>query len=267
MQEERKYDSLDRIIEIDGLYGESFGNGIITYQYPSKNQKIEIHDKMGYYKYIKSDFVFDDNDRIIKEIKYDSTFDKMEESILVEKIKLVYVLDRYGNKVEELCFSDSMKELVYEMDASYNKGKLQKRTKVFTKNGLITGYSDKEIKLMSYVKEGKFKGKIAKEVDIHRIKNKTTENEIHYSYKKVDSLSNLREQKYFVDYSDDKKELQNTVEERKYFVDGKLTHINNYFYRYGNLIALEEYYISKDTEAKLQNWTEYKYTLHIKTKR
>lgn len=266
MQEELKYDSLDRVIEIDGLYGESFSNGITTYYYPSKNQKIEIHDKMGYYKYIKSDFIFDDS-RVIKEIKYDSTFDKMEKRTLVERMNLIYMLDEYGNKVQELCFSDSMKELVYEMDASYNEGKLQKRTKVFTKNGLISGSSDKEIKIMSYVEEGKFKGKVIKKIDIHRIKNKTTKNEIHYSYKKIDSLSNLREQKYFVDYSDNKKELQNTVEERKYFVNGKPTHINIYFYRYGNLIALEEYYISKDTEAKLQNWTEYKYTLHIKTKR
>ncbi|AFM05615.1 hypothetical protein Fleli_3285 [Bernardetia litoralis DSM 6794] len=269
MKEELQYDSLDRIKKIDGLYGESFSNGIVHYYYPSTTQKIEIHDKMGFYKYIKSDFIFDDSSRVVKEMKYDSTFDKMEKHTLVEKINLVYVLDEYGNKVEELCFADSMKELVYEMKAFYKEGKLQKQTKIFTKNSIITGSSDKETKQIDYIKKGIFKGKIVKKIDIHRIKNKTTKNEIHYSYKKVDSLSTLREQKYFVDYSDDKEELQNTTEERKYFVNGKPTHINIYFYRYGNLIAMEEYSISKEDnqEPKLSAWTEYKYTLYKKFKR
>ncbi len=101
IKETRKYDSLDRIIKIDGLYGESFGNGITTYSYPNKNQKIEIHEKMGFYKYIKSDFIFDKNGKISQEEYYDSTSHQMHEKDTVYRMTNKYNYDDKKNLLEE----------------------------------------------------------------------------------------------------------------------------------------------------------------------
>ncbi|WP_375560804.1 hypothetical protein ACE193_24430 [Bernardetia sp. OM2101] len=264
--EEIKYDSADRIVEIDGLYGESFENGIIKYYYPSKNQKIEIHEKMGYYKYIKSDFIFDGNDRIVGEIKYDSTFNLMDSTLLVDTKNISYSYDKYGNKVGEIHFINSGKDFGYEMHALYHEKKILNKTERYFENNSTQKLLEEEF---FYITEGNFKDKISKRISSISTKNDTTKNEVRFSYKKVDTLSNIQEQKYFTDYSDDKEYLQNTVEERKYFRNGKLTQINKYFYRYNHLIALEEYHISeeKKSDPKLSNWTEYSYFFYPKTKK
>ncbi len=240
IKEKRKYDSLNRIIEIDGLYGESFGNGIIEYQYPSKNQKIEIHDKMGFYKYIKSDFIFDSASKIIKEIKYDSTFDKMETHSSSKKVLLIYAFDEYGNKIEELCFSNSTEklELIYEMKTGYTKNKLSKQTKTFTKEGLITGSSDKEIETVFYVAEGEFKDKILREEEFSMIKTHDEFKKIIYSYQRLDSLT--------------------ISKEKRYFTDRQLIKAVKYFYQGNQLIRAEEYVI-ENNEPKLVVWTDYTY--------
>jgi len=221
---------------------------------------------MGYYKYIKSSFIFDGNDRIVGEIKYDSTLNLMDSTLLVETKNISYSYDKYGNKVGEIHFINSGKEFGYKMHALYHKKKIRNKTERYFENKTTQKLIEEEF---FYVTEGDFKDKILKQISSISTKNDTTKNEIRFSYKKVDTLSNLQELKYFTGYSDDKEYLQNTVEERKYFRNGKLTRINKYFYRYNHLIALEEYYISKEkkSEPKLETWTEYKYTLYKKIRR
>ena len=246
MGEELKYDSLGRITEIDGVYGESFTNGIINYYYPSKSKKIEIHDKMGFYIYRKSDFIFDGNDRIIGEIRYDSTFNLVDSTMKTYTLNISYSYDKYENLVEELHFVDSMKELIYEMHALYNEKKLLNKTERHSnyKDYFYTSNTSEE---NFYVTEGEFKDKIAKKTTVSLNENDTIKNEVHYLYNRIDSL--------------------NTSMEMNYLSNGKVTQIQKYFYRNTDLIKLEEYYPPKDQniEPKLEVWTEYSYFFYPKT--
>lgn len=235
--EEIKYDSADRVVELDGLYGESFENGIINYYYPSKSQKIEIHDKMGFYKYIKSDFIFDGNDRIVGEIQYDSTFNLMNSTLLVETKNLSYSYDKYGNKVEEIHFINSGKDFGYEMHALYNEKKLLNKTERYFENKITQKLIEEE---NFYIVEGEFKDKISKQISIMSTKSDTTKNEILYSYKRLDSST------FF--------------QERRFIVDNQLVEHYKYFYKNNNLIRLEEYTIPNEVQKqKLSTWTEYTY--------
>ncbi len=256
LQEDLKYDSLNRIVEIDALYGESFANGNIKYEYPSKNQKIEIHDKMGFYQYKKSEFVFDSMDRISNELLYDSTFNKIEEYNLVYLIKKNYQYDKNGNIEKESHVADSDGKLVYtyQMDREYNKEKLIKQTVHYFKDTMSTTiptidyYSD-EIKQIYYVQNGDFEGKIEKEIELIAGKNDTINYEVYYKYQKLDSTTISQEKNYF----NNKKRIEH----------------NKYFYKNNHLIKLEEYSISKDTnqEPKLSTWTEYSYYFYENNKR
>ncbi|WP_338791287.1 hypothetical protein [Bernardetia sp. MNP-M8] len=269
VQEELKYDSLDRIIEIDGLYGESFGNGIIKYYYPSKNQKKEIHDKMGYYKYIKSDFEFYENEDLIHvEITYDSTFNLIDSSNAIKTTQTKYFYDNDENKIGHLVLLGDEEILIEKAEITYQEGQLITKKIFKFDNSSIKQTYQANLESYDYILEGNFKNRIAKKIITSIYTTDSTKNEIHFSYKKVDSLSNIQEQKYFTDYSDDKEYLQNTVTEKSYFRNGKLTRINKYFYRYNRLIALEEYHISEEekSEPKLESWTEYSYFLYPKTK-
>lgn len=246
--EKRKYDSLDRILEIDGLYGESFTNGITHYSYPSKNQKIEIHDKMGFYKYIKSEFVFDSINRISTEINYDSTsnvIDPDNPSALIYRTTNRYWYDKYGNKVQELIILDSTNEIIYEMNALYNEQQLMKKTETYSQNHPNKNYATNTSEEYFYITDGEFKDKIEKKITFEINENDTTKNEIQYSYQRLDSIT--------------------TTTNINYFYKNELNRLNKYFYKNNHLIKLEEYMIpyssrrEENQELKLSAWTEYEY--------
>lgn len=251
IMEEIKYDSLDRIIEIDAVYGESFGNGNLKYYYPSKNQKIEIHDKMGFYKYIKSDFIFDKEDRIIEEIKYDSTINLVNTDdpiALISKINSRYVYDKNGNQIEQLDVKDSTKELIYEMHALYNEKQLVNKTEKYSQNYPTQSYTTHKFEEYFYIKEGNFKDKIEKTITFETNENDTSKSEIQYIYTVLDSI--------------------NTKKEIIYFYKNKLSQKNTLFYKNNHLIKIEEYSISEEDnqKPKLSTWTEYTYFFYPKSK-
>ncbi len=251
IMEEIKYDSLDRILEIDAVYGESFGNGNLKYYYPSKNQKIEIHDKMGFYKYIKLDFIFDKEDRISEEIKYDSTINLVNTDdpiALISKINSRYVYDKNGNQIQKLDIENATKELIYEMHALYNKKQLVNKTEKYSQNHLTKSYATYKSEEYFYIKEGNFKDKIEKTINFEINENDTTKSEIQYVYTALDSI--------------------NTKKEMIYFYKNKSSQKNILFYKNNHLIKLEEYSISEENnrEPKLSTWTEYTYFFYPKTK-
>jgi len=250
IMEELKYDSLDRIIEIDAVYGESFAYGNLKYYYPSKNQKIEIHDKMGFYKYIKLDFILDGQYRIIEEIKYDSTINLVEQdnpTVLISKINSRYVYDKNGNQVEELQVEDATKELIYEIHALYNEKNLINKTEKHSQNYPTKSYATTTSEEYFYITEGKFKDKIEKKITFEINQNDTTKSEIQYVYTLLDSI--------------------NTKKEIIYFYNNKFSQKNILFYKNDHLIKLEEYYISKEIqEPELSTWTEYTYLFYPKDK-
>ncbi len=250
IKEELKYDSLDRIIEIDGLYGESFGNGIIKYEYPSKNLKIEIHDKMSFYKYIKSNLTFDSMNRISTEIKYDSTFNLMDSTILVAKMNITYLYDKNGNLIEESYSTKDNDEIIYTHKTTqiYDNGKLASRNTHYYKKNSSDDYYTDEVKDFFYVKEGKFKDKIEKEIELITSKNDTVKLEIRYTYQELDSIT--------------------ISQERKQSYHKGLQYFQKNFYKNGHLIKIEEYKAPKDSEEnkepKLEMWTEYNYFFYKK---
>jgi hypothetical protein len=247
-KEERKYDSLNRIIEIDGLYGESFANGITHYFYPSKNQKVEIHDKMAFYRYTKSEFILDSTNRIIEEIKYDSTINLVDPDtliVLVYKTNTHNLYDKYGNQVEELCIEDSTKEIMYEMHAVYDEKKLVNKTEKYSENHPNKSYATTRLEEYLYISNGEFKDKIENKIILEINENDTVKNEIQYSYQRVDSTT--------------------TKTDIKYFYKNNLNQFNKYLYKNNQLVKLEEYTIpytssqEKNQELKLSTWTEYTY--------
>jgi hypothetical protein len=251
MMEDLKYDSLDRILEIDGLYGESFTNGIINYEYPSNHQKVEIHDKMGFYKYIKSDFIFDSMNKTIGETKYDSTINLVDPDnpiVLIYRTNSRYSYDKYGNQVEELYVEDSTKELMYEMHALYNEKKLVNKTEKYSQNHRNKNYATHTSEEYFYITDGEFKDKIEKGITFEINESDSTKSEIQYSYQILDSIT--------------------TKTDIKYFYKKILNQLNKYFHKNNHLIRLEEYIIPKEEnqESKLSNWTKYSYYFYEKNK-
>ncbi|WP_291725734.1 hypothetical protein [Bernardetia sp.] len=242
--EEREYDSLGRITELEGVYGESFANGTVSYSYLSKNQKIEIYDKMGFYQYVKSNFVFD-KDKIVQEVRYDSTFDKMDNYGSSNKVNISYSYDKYGNLAEELHFLDSATEMIYEMHAIYNKNSLLNRSEHFSEKSHNYESADIKTEEYFYIEEGDFKGKVKKKVlkaTLSHIDTKT-ETIITYTYKKLGKDSY-------------------TVEIR-HFSSGKLTWHQKKTYNNDYLVKLEEYNtLESSSEPKLSSWTEYTYSFY-----
>ena len=241
--EDRTYDSLDRITEINGVYGESFANGTINYYYPSENQKIEIHDTMGFYKSVESEFSFDDSNRIVKEIKYDSTSLKMTEGGSTVKSITTLLYDESGNLKKESYFEGFMDKKIYEVDKLYEKEKL------ISQNVHCYEYSlciDTGIKIF-YLKEGAFKGKKHKEISWSVNKSDTIKSEIQYSYQKLDSIT--------------------ISQEEKIFYRNQLVEHNKYFYKNNQLVKVEEYTTPKNrTEPKLSSWMEYSYIFYSENK-
>ena len=249
IKEERKYDSLDRIVEIDALYGESFNNGISRYQYPSKNQKIEIHDKLAFYKEIKSKLIYDSNNRVITEIKQDSTVDLMDSTTLLSKISVNYLYDKNGNLIEEYYSTESNNEIIYthKMNQVYENGMLVRQAIHYYKKNSTDDYYTDELKEIFYLKQGRFKGKISKETDFITSKNDTVKSEIDYFYQELDSTT--------------------IIQERKQAHHKEPLYHQKYFYKNNHLIKVEEYTIPKEgEEPKLKMWTEYTYYFYPKPK-
>ncbi|WP_375560803.1 hypothetical protein ACE193_24425 [Bernardetia sp. OM2101] len=268
---EIKYDSLDRIKEEYLVTQNDAFHGNTRYYYPSKNQKIEIHDKMNFHQYIKTDFTFNAKNKISKELRYDSTFNFVDSTALVYKFSTTYSYDKYGNKVKEVRFDDSLKKVIYKMNALYDNKNLLKIDEIYYRHPANISYFRSRPKNdfsnikqnYFYIKKGYFKGKIYIQNNFIKRLDYTHQGEIHFTYKKTDSLNSFKTKEYFIDYPNDKADSQNIVEERKYFNDGKLSQINKYFYRYTNLIAFEEYFLEEDI-FKIGRRIEYQYYFYLK---
>ncbi|WP_338764677.1 hypothetical protein WAF17_00060 [Bernardetia sp. ABR2-2B] len=244
VKEELKYDSLNRIVEIDGLYGESLSNGIIKYEYPSATQKIEIHDKMGYYQYIKLDFTFDDDNRVLEEVKYDSTSITTNDYGSATQSTIINSYDKDGNLIKASHYEGMIKKLIYEVDITYKKGKFISQSEKCFKGNICT---DSEI-IFSYIKKGDFKDKKNKETSWIFDNGDTIKIETQYFYQKIDSIT--------------------VSQEEKVFRNNQLTERNKYFYKNNQLIKLEEYTIPKGfDESRLSVWTEYTYFFYPKTEK
>lgn len=250
VKEEIKYDSLNRVIQTDALYGESFGNGITTYYYPSSTQKIEIQDKMGYYHYKKSDFIFDSVGRVVEEIKYDSTFNKMEEQDSVYKLRITYSYDENNNLINQLEVAYSNEKLIYSYKMlriydkeNYDKEKLMNQNIHSYKENATKDFYTDEVKEFFYIKKGDFEGRIEKDTELITSQSDTIQLETYYTYQKIDSMIS---------------------QERKYFNNKDLMQHHKYFYKNNQLIKKEEYTIPKDKnqEPKLSICTEYSYLFY-----
>lgn len=245
--EKLKYDTLGRIIELEGLYGESLANGIISYSYPSQNEIVEIEDRITYYRYKRTTITFDQNGRISQKQRYDSTFKQEYQSDTVYTMIQNYIYDEKGSLLEKKDSVEANKLVyMYHIKYSYNQNKVIHQEVVYYRDDATPAFYNRETKDFFYVLTGKFKGKLEKDIEFITSPQDTIQLENYYTYKMLPN--NI------------------IVQDRKHFNNETLMRHEKYYYENNILIKIEMYNVSREhnTSSNLTQWTEYTYSFHPK---